>query len=222
MINKILSIIFIFIIVNGFCQKDLTARLSIVPHYGPMYHVFEQESNVDFSQDYCFEAGGFLTNKFKLGNNVSLDALFGLNWSNKKYTTFLNYTSSKTSYYTEFTYLNIPIAIHLSLDKMERFKPFLSVGYIFGLLRKEYRLTSYDNGNTTLGFGGDVNNFSEPRYLNFGVGTLIKLNETFSIYLEPNLKYCVRQEGPSQDETIMKSFNLRFGVSINLPKIGFK
>lgn len=187
--KKALTIFLLFSSFGLLSQKKMMVHPYVGFYGSPIYHLFEKNSSLIYSQDACFEFGGLISNRFLLKKN-SLDLRIGMNWNNKKYelknTNSLNFISS----YTEFTYLNIPVLLSFSFDKYRIVKPFLSSGYSFGFLKKEYRETTFQSGETSTGFGNDVINYKKPSYLIVSIGANIHFNSQLSICLEPFYKHC--------------------------------
>jgi hypothetical protein len=194
----------------------MMARLSFGLTVSPLFHVFEENSSLIIKKNSNYEFGGFLVNKLLLNNN-SLDLRIGCNWNNKSYYFSTTGNSVIKSTFTEFTYVNVPILLSFSFDKHRIIKPFISSGYSFGFLKKEYRETTFQNGETSMGFGNDVINYKKPSYLMVSLGANIQCSKLLTICLEPFYKHCIRQDGPSQDNRVIKSIGARFGIFVKLP-----
>ena len=221
--KSIIYLIILFSSLIATSQKLLSANPSIGFYGGPLFHLFNIKPNSlynsDYSQDFSCEVGGFISNKFFSQKKVSLDINIGCNWNNKKYRQTFNYNSQQKGVVcTEFSYINLPFTINLFLNRFKVFKPYISAGYVFGILKKEYRQTNYENGEVNIGFGGNVTNYPRPGYLNFAIGSQIKLNNYLSASIEPYFKYCIiGNSSPSQDRTVIKSLGLRIGLVLKLP-----
>ena len=219
--KKALTFLLLLNAFGVFSQKKMMARPSIGLTGSPLFQIFEENSSLIFKQNPNYEFGGFVVNKFLLKKN-SLDLRIGFNWNNKSYDISTTGNIVIKSTFTEFTYVNLPILLSFSFDKHRIIKPFISSGYSFGFLKKEYRETTFQNGETTIGFGNDVINYKKPSYFLVSLGTNIQCSKQLTICLEPFYKHCIRQEGPSQDNRVIKSTGVRFGIFVKLPDFEWK
>lgn len=214
----------IFLILSAFglrSQKKMIVHPSVELIASPLFHLFEKNSSLIFNQNQNYEFGGFFVNKFLLKKN-SIDLRIGCNWNNKSYSITNIGNPVIKSTFTAFTYINVPVLLSFSYDKYRIVKPFISSGYSFGFLKKEFRETTFQSGETSTGFGNDVINYKKPSYFIVSIGANIQFNSKFSIYLEPFYKHCIRQEGPSQDNRVIKSLGLRIGLVYKLPDLKWK
>lgn len=221
--NLIKSFILILISFSnwGFSQKKMMIHPSVELTASPLFHLFEKNSSLIFNQNQNYEFGGFFVNKFLLKKN-SLDLRIGCNWNNKSYNITNIGNSVIKSTFTAFTYINVPVLLSFSFDKYRIVKPFISGGYSFGFLKKEFRETTFQSGETSTGFGNDVINYKKPSYFVVSIGANIQCYRQLSICLEPFYKQCIRQEGPSQDNRVIKSLGLRVGLVFKLPDFEWK